>query len=213
VLDVGCGPGIVACAFARVARHVTGIDLTPAMIERARTVASEKHLLNTTFRVGDVDPLPFDDGVFSVVVSRLTFHHFERPGAVLSEMRRVCRGDGVVAVVDLLAPDDSERARAGTVVDRLRDPSHVRSLTQTELIALFADAGLPAPRTTGYRLDLELESWLSRSFPDPKDIGEIRRRFEESLADDGLGLGTRRDEDGKIRFGYDVAICASRLED
>ena len=36
VLDVACGPGLMGCAFAEVARHVTGIDLTPAMIERAR---------------------------------------------------------------------------------------------------------------------------------------------------------------------------------
>src|SRR5258708_38372412 len=36
VLDVACGPGLMACAFAEIARHVTGIDLTPAMIERAK---------------------------------------------------------------------------------------------------------------------------------------------------------------------------------
>jgi len=41
VLDVACGPGLVAAAFARVARHVTGIDLTPAMIDRARALDHE----------------------------------------------------------------------------------------------------------------------------------------------------------------------------
>lgn len=210
VLDVACGPGIVACAFARVARRVTGIDITPAMVERARALATERGLENTTFRIGDVEPLPFDEGAFSVVVSRLAFHHLERPGAVLSEMRRVCRAGGVVAVVDLVAADDPERARAGNDVERLRDPSHARSLTRTELVALFATAGLPTPEAGGYRLELELESWLSRSFPDPKDVSEIRRRFEASLADDGLGLGTHRDGDGKIRFAYNVAICVAR---
>ena len=38
VLDVACGPGVLACAFAQVARHVTGIDLTPAMIEQAQAL-------------------------------------------------------------------------------------------------------------------------------------------------------------------------------
>ena len=42
VLDVACGPGILACAFARVVRHVTGIDLTPAMLDRARALAAER---------------------------------------------------------------------------------------------------------------------------------------------------------------------------
>src|SRR5579883_1857223 len=36
VLDVACGPGLVACALAEVAHHVTGLDLTPAMIEQAQ---------------------------------------------------------------------------------------------------------------------------------------------------------------------------------
>ena len=42
VLDVACGPGLVACAFAARAKHVTGIDLTPAMIERAQQIQREK---------------------------------------------------------------------------------------------------------------------------------------------------------------------------
>src|SRR5690242_7110441 len=86
VLDVACGPGIVACAFARTARYVNGIDVTPAMIDRARSLAAENGLGNTTFRVGDVETLPFHEGEFSVVVSRLAFHHLERPAAVLAEM-------------------------------------------------------------------------------------------------------------------------------
>jgi ubiquinone/menaquinone biosynthesis C-methylase UbiE len=49
VLDVACGPGI-ACAFARIARHVTGIDLTPAMIDRARSLAVDNGLANRDVR-------------------------------------------------------------------------------------------------------------------------------------------------------------------
>src|SRR5262249_35592705 len=64
-LDVACGPGLVVCAFAGVVRHATGIDLTPAMIERARQLASERALANVTCRVGDVVPLPWPDSSFS----------------------------------------------------------------------------------------------------------------------------------------------------
>ena len=49
VLDVACGPGLVACAFAQVVRHATGIDLTPAMIEQARTLQQKKGLTNMTW--------------------------------------------------------------------------------------------------------------------------------------------------------------------
>jgi ubiquinone/menaquinone biosynthesis C-methylase UbiE len=91
VLDVACGPGLLACAFARVARHVTGIDLTPAMLEQARELQRQQGLENLTWREGAVLPLPYDDGCFSVVCSRFAFHHFLDPLAVLKEMQRVCR--------------------------------------------------------------------------------------------------------------------------
>src|SRR5262245_65243283 len=53
VLDVACGAGAVACAAARVARHVTGIDLTPAMIARATAFQAEAGLTNLAWHVGD----------------------------------------------------------------------------------------------------------------------------------------------------------------
>src|ERR1700686_3312337 len=54
VLDVACGGGIVVCAFARHVRHATGIDMTPAMLDRARHLAAEKGIANVTWREGDV---------------------------------------------------------------------------------------------------------------------------------------------------------------
>jgi ubiquinone/menaquinone biosynthesis C-methylase UbiE len=84
VLDVACGPGLVACAFAARARHVTGIDLTPAMIERAQQLQQERRLPNVTWQIGNVLPLPFPDASFSLVITRYTFHHFLDPQAVFT---------------------------------------------------------------------------------------------------------------------------------
>jgi SAM-dependent methyltransferase len=67
VLDVACGGGIVVCAFARVVKHATGIDLTPAMLERAKAYAAEQGLTNVSWKQGDVLPLPYSDGAFSLV--------------------------------------------------------------------------------------------------------------------------------------------------
>src|SRR5262245_66100680 len=83
VLDVACGGGLVVCAFARVVRHATGIDLTPAMIERARALERERGLDNVSWKIGDVLPLPYPDGAFTIVTSRFAFHHFLDPRAVL----------------------------------------------------------------------------------------------------------------------------------
>ncbi len=94
VLDVACGPGLVGCALAEVARHVTGIDLTPAMIEQAQVRQRSMGLANLTWLVGDAVPLPFPDASFSAVVTRYSFHHFLEPKVVLAEMVRVCRPGG-----------------------------------------------------------------------------------------------------------------------
>jgi len=207
VLDVACGPGILACAFAGAARHVTGIDITPAMLDRARALQRERRLTNLTWREGDVALLPFDNDAFSIVVSRFAFHHFLDPGVVLREMVRVCSPAGQVVVVD--SAPASEKADAFDRMEKLRDPSHVRAMPIEALCTLFAGAGLPAPRQSFYRLEGELEGLLARSFPNPGDAERIRPLFEASLEHDALDLAARRDG-GLIRYGYPVAVLASR---
>ncbi len=208
VLDVACGPGLVACAFAGVAQHVTGIDLTPAMIERAKTFAAEARCANVHFQVGDVLPLPFSDAAFSIVVSRFAFHHFQDPAAVLAEMRRVCRIGGKVVVADLMASPDPAKAAAFHRMEILRDPSHVRALTLDDLRTLYRSAGLAVPSETYWRMDIDVDALMERSFPAPGTEAVIRRMFEEAVADDALGLDTRRDG-ARLCFTYSNVILAA----
>ena len=208
VLDVACGPGLVVCAFAQVVRHATGIDLTPAMIERARALQQEKGLTNVTWQVGDVLLLPYPDASFSIVTSRFAFHHFQDPQAVLAEMKRVCAPGGKVVVIDVTASPDPQKAAAYNHMEKLRDPSHVRGLPLTELETLFQQTALPSPRKTFYRLEGEVEDLLRRSFPNPGDADRIRQMFAEALDDDGLGMDVRRQGD-RIRFAYPIAILVT----
>ena len=112
VLDVACGGGLVARAFAPHVRHATGIDVTPAMLERARRTAAEKGLANTDWRQGDVTTLPFADGSFTIVATRFSFHHFLDPLQVLREMARVCALGGRIVVVDSCPSEDNAKAAA-----------------------------------------------------------------------------------------------------
>jgi ubiquinone/menaquinone biosynthesis C-methylase UbiE len=100
VLDVACGGGVVACAFAQCVKHVTGIDMTPAMLARSAEYARELGLINLTWQQGDVTSLPFEDGTFSIVFTRFSFHHFPDPLVVLREIVRVCAVGGSVVVCD-----------------------------------------------------------------------------------------------------------------
>ncbi|HTS48647.1 MAG TPA: methyltransferase domain-containing protein [Bryobacteraceae bacterium] len=206
VLDVACGPGLLACAFAKVAQHVTGIDVTPAMLEQARAEQQRSGLENITWELGDVPPLPFADQGFSIVTARFALHHLLDPLGVLKEMRRVCQVGGRIAIADS-APSQA-KADAFNAMERLRDPSHVRAMPVEELRGLLLSAGFAEPREEFYRLEGELEGLLERSFPKPGDADRIRTIFEDSLADDALDMATHR-QDGKIYFCFPVAILAA----
>lgn len=208
VLDVACGPGLLVCAFARVVRHASGIDLTPAMLEQARKLQSEQGLQNISWQLGDVESLPFSDGYFSIVSSRFALHHLQNPLAALNEMRRVCARGGRVVVAD--SAPAADKAEAFNAMERLRDPSHCRAFSVEELRQLFTAAGLAEqPAVEFYRLRGELEDLLRRSFPNEGDADRIRAIFERSLETDALDMATEK-RDGKIYYGFPVAILATR---
>jgi ubiquinone/menaquinone biosynthesis C-methylase UbiE len=206
VLDVACGPGLVACALAEVARHVTGIDLTPAMIEQAQARQRVRGLKNLTWVVGDAVPLAFPDGAFSAVVTRYSLHHFLDPQAVVAEMVRVCAPGSRVAVIDVFT-SSPEQAEAYNRVEKLRDPSHVRALSLAELTGLCRDAGLQGLRTAFFKLEVELEALLAASFPSPGDADRIRRTFADDVGVDRLGVGAHR-RGGAIQFAFPIAAVA-----
>jgi ubiquinone/menaquinone biosynthesis C-methylase UbiE len=189
VLDVACGPGIVACALAPHVRHVTGIDMTPRMIEEAVSRANRDGINNVTWTVGTATPLPFPDDSFSVVLTRYSFHHFTHPAAALAEMFRVCRPGGRIVVADLSIPTP-EGVRFDAV-ERLRDASHVHALSPEELRALFAVHVMHDFEEASFGLDMELEPQLARSFPVEGGADKIRRAYAESISENTLGIRTR----------------------
>ncbi|MCC3586223.1 methyltransferase domain-containing protein [Microcoleus sp. PH2017_30_WIL_O_A] len=203
VLDVACGPGIVACAFAAVSSRVTGIDLTPAMLEQAQILAEQKNLTNLSWLQGDIETLPFPDDSFSIVLSRYAFHHFLQPDVVLSEMVRVCRAGDRILIADVAMPP--EKVDAYNYIEKLRDPSHTRALTLEELPKLVADANLQNVKLAFYKVELELEQQLAASFPNPGDDDKLRQLFREDIGVDSLGIGVHFRGDA---IHYAVPIAA-----
>lgn len=206
VLDVACGPGLVMRAFSEHAAHVVGIDLVPAMLDRAREVLAG--VPNVTLTLGDVLALPFADHSFDVVVSRFAFHHMHEPARVMREMRRVCRAAGRVVVCDLLGSDDPNKAAAFHALEMRRDPSHARAHTLAELSGYFAQADLTPEIARTFRSAFELEALLSRSFPADDDRAALRSIYLDHIEGDGLGLHLER-VDGEVHGAYDAAILSA----
>jgi ubiquinone/menaquinone biosynthesis C-methylase UbiE len=182
VLDVACGAGVVLCAFARVVRHATGIDITPAMIQRAQSLQQEDRLINISWNTGDSRRLPYADDTFSIVLTRYSFHHMEQPAVTFSEMLRVCAPGGTLLVADVCASSEPAHAAIFNTMERLRDPSHVRALPKEELTALFQTVGLKDPRTASYSLEFSLRDLLQHSSASSRDLQRIREIVLHQLA-------------------------------
>jgi SAM-dependent methyltransferase len=128
VLEVGCGPGRLSILLAREhCLDVTGLNLDPAMIERARENAGASrsgYQGRPSFVVGDVASLAFLDRSFDLVISTLSMHHWADPTAALAEIGRVLRPGGRALVWDFRPgvvpfhahlPDPLERAHGSSL--------------------------------------------------------------------------------------------------
>ena len=208
-LDVACGPGLVVCAFAQIVRSATGIDLTPAMLERAQALAASKCLTNVSFKSGDVNALPFDSASFSIVTSRYAFHHLVEPVRALREMVRVCKPGGRIAVMDTIASEDPRKAEMFNRMERLRDPSHAEALTLSAMLGCLQDAHLPAPAITPYKMTVEMEGLLNASFPENANREVVRQMIVTSVENDAMGVDTNT-KDGKFYFSYPIAILVAK---
>ena len=96
VLDVACGTGVVAVTAARSGARVTGLDLTPELLERARENARIAGV-QIEWHQGDVEQLPFADGTYDMVLSQFGHIFAPRPDVAIAEMLRVLKSGGTVA--------------------------------------------------------------------------------------------------------------------
>lgn len=92
LLDIACGPGILAAAARARGAIVTGLDFSPAMLAVARSRDGA-----IRFDAGDAEALPYADGQFDSVVSSFGIHHVPRPAHALADAHRVLRRGGRVA--------------------------------------------------------------------------------------------------------------------
>jgi SAM-dependent methyltransferase len=99
VLDVACGTGNVTIPLARRGAIVTGLDMAPPLLEEARARASREGL-SIRFDEGFAEALPYPDGSFDVLVSMFGVMFSPLPATVASEMARVLRPGGRLALAN-----------------------------------------------------------------------------------------------------------------
>jgi ubiquinone/menaquinone biosynthesis C-methylase UbiE len=207
VLDVACGPGLITFPFAKIAAHVTGMDITPKMIERAKELQLEKGIKNIIWDLGNAYSLPYADNSFSMVVTRYSFHHLLNPGSALNEMKRVCTLNGKIVVIDVCP--SAEKQDAYNHFETLRDPSHTNALNIAEFVTLFQISRLENFKTELYFLEIELENQIKSSFPNKGDDNKMRAIIKNDLILNKTGFAPKERE-GKYYLYYPTIICVGQ---
>ena len=206
-LDVATGTGHLARALAKAGLAVIGADLTLRMLLTARDQAAREGLSGLALVGAAAEALPFADGAFDLVACRFALHHYPDPAPALAEMARLCRRHaGRVGIVDLIAPEDGDAARRYNDFERLRDRSHCRALSLSELARALEVAGLTVRATDRKALRVDSERWLSVAATPEPARAEIDARLTEALAGRG-DIGTEVfAESGRPGFVQQVAV-------
>jgi ubiquinone/menaquinone biosynthesis C-methylase UbiE len=209
VLDVACGPGIVTSALAAHAQEVVALDLTPEMLAKASERCGTAGRTNVVFEEGSATALPFADACFDAVITRLSFHHFLAPDAVLKEMLRVLRPGGILAVADVVSAEEPDKSALQNAIESLRDPSHVRMLPGSELLAMVAQSDVTIERQETWDKPREFEEWVG-IVANPERIAPLRtvvRALATAGQDAGMGLRLR---DGAVHFSHRWLLLVAR---
>ncbi len=193
VLDLGCGPGLLAIPFAKAEMRVRGIDPEPDMLAAAREAAREAAVM-VDLRQGSSFDLHEGSGRFKLVAMGRSFHWMDRP-RTLETLDQIVATDGAVAIFTDFHPDTAENrwraavrevgARYGADYslwrNRRRDPdyrSHESLLldspfSQVEETSVFVRNRLSIDDIIGRALSLSATS--------PEKLGERRDAFEDDL--------------------------------
>ena len=147
ILEVGVGTGINASLYPKHC-HVTGIDFSALMLEKARERVAKNGVKNVRLKEMDAANLTFPDGTFDIVYAPYVISVVSDPVKVVNEMRRVCRPGGKIVILN-----------------------HFRS--RTPVVARVERAISPFTVHIGFKADLDLPGFLAQSDLKPISIEKV----------------------------------------
>ncbi|MGH2698877.1 MAG: class I SAM-dependent methyltransferase [Actinomycetota bacterium] len=183
VLEVGVGTGNFLQLFSGEGRRLIGIDLTRAMLRKAREAGHRMELVEA-----DGARLPVRSSSIELVTTAQTIHHIWEPLPVIKEMRRVATERGKLLIVDQVATERYEEATMMNRLDVLRDPSHASSRPASALRTLLRAADLRIADERIVEGSERLSNWMaSTEFPEDR-IDKVRKFIEDHGAATGMNF-------------------------
>lgn len=200
VLEIGCGSGTTALAFAPHVAEVIGVDVCPAMLEVAERRRITRKVKNAQFRWAEATELPFADGTFNLVVCHDLLRYVGELTALLHEARRVLAPGGRLLLEELVGCEDAVKRATHEAIEIERDLAFLRAYTVEEILNALALSGLRVEVAEQYERQHEVEQWLARAAAPESAREKVRLMIEASLPGDAAGLRVHRRRDGTLVF-------------
>ncbi len=197
VLDVATGAGHAGLYLAGLGHRVICSDIAEPMLEKARAAAAERGLKIET-ALHAAEELPYESGVFDLVMSRIAPHHFSSPAAFIAQTSRVLKPGGWFILIDGSVPDAEPEAEEWLhQVEKLRDPSHHRLLTPERWSELCETHGLRVQSAQLQPMKQPDLEWYFETAATSPDNREVVRSLVAGAADHVRQLFRLAEESGK----------------
>ena len=198
-LDVATGAGHALRAAAPFSAQCLAQDLTLEMLRVTRKHLASVGIKHVSCFQSMADSLPIRDGSVDLALCRIACHHFPSIPGFLREVHRVMDPGGTLIIIDSLAPDNGEAHEFINRVERIRDPSHIGSLSVMEWRKQLKGAGLRVEDEREFQRRHPFTEWVDRvglegagRWALEKEFREapekLKRQFRIQLDDNGLVL-------------------------
>lgn len=205
VLEVAAGTCALGRKIAPQVKHIVELDAVDAMLSKGKEENEKTGIDNASYVLGVAESLPFLDSSYDVVISRLAFHHFVDPRTVMEEMARVLKENGKLVILDMVAKDEAFREKAD-YYEKLRDPSHVKKLTEKEFVQLLNDCGLKVEYQENVVIPMNLENWMNLTAPAIEIREEITAAMRAELAGCARTGFEPYEEEGSVKFNHNWTL-------
>ena len=214
VCDVASGAGHTGLGFAGIARRIVAVDPAPNMLAEVRRLAAERGVSGVETVQAFAESIPLPDESFDLVVCRVAAHHFNDVALALSELTRLARRGGHVAIIDMEGDEDPEIDALNHDIEVLHDPTHVRSYTVSQWRAFFEANDLELAvcenRWWEFPAGLTVGRWCELGNSGDAALQEIRSRLSAAPPESLHALEITRDADGDFRLPVRTLLLVGR---